>query len=174
MSSLSIAEARPRSAGSIDDLGAILTRQRVAFLAAEPPTLEERRKDLARLARAIKENSERIAEAISTDFGNRSRHESLIAEVFPVLASIRHASKHLAQWMKPKKVSVGLEFMPARARILYQPVGVVGIISPWNYPFQLSLMPLVAALAAGNRVMLKPSEITPRTSEFLAKFLAGL
>jgi coniferyl-aldehyde dehydrogenase len=174
MSSLSIAEARPRSAGSIEDLGAILARQRAAFLAAEPPTLEERRKDLARLARAIKENSDRIAEAISADFGNRSRHESLIAEIFPVLASIRHASKHLAQWMKPKKVSVGLEFMPARARILYQPVGVVGIISPWNYPFQLALMPLVAALAAGNRVMLKPSEITPRTSEFLAKFLADL
>ena len=169
-----IAEARPRPAGSIDDLDAILARQRAAFLAAEPPTLEDRRRDLARLARAIKENSGRIAEVISADFGNRSRHESLIAEVFPVLASIRHASSHLRRWMKPKRVSVSLEFMPARARILYQPLGVVGIISPWNYPFQLALMPLVAALAAGNRVMLKPSEITARTSKFLAEFLAGL
>ena len=169
-----IAEARPRPAGSIDDLDAILARQRAAFLAAEPPTLEDRRHDLARLARAIKENSGRIAEVISADFGNRSRHESLIAEVFPVLASIRHACSHLRRWMKPKRVSVSLEFMPARARILYQPLGVVGIISPWNYPFQLALMPLVAALAAGNRVMLKPSEITARTSEFLAEFLAGL
>jgi coniferyl-aldehyde dehydrogenase len=174
MSLRDIAEARPKSAGSIDDLGAILARQRAAFQAAEQPTLEQRRQDLARLAQAIKENSERIAEAISADFGNRSRHESLIAEVFPVLAGIRHASSHLQQWMKPKKVSVSLEFMPAHARILYQPLGVVGIISPWNYPFQLSLMPLVAALAAGNRVMLKPSEITTRTSEFLAGFLADL
>jgi coniferyl-aldehyde dehydrogenase len=76
--------------------------------------------------------------------------------------------------MAPKRVSVGLEFMPARARILYQPVGVVGIISPWNYPFQLAIMPLIAALAAGNRVMLKPSELTPRTAQFLAEFLGSL
>src|SRR5208282_6289999 len=91
-----------------------------------------------------------------------------------VQASIRHATRHLAHWMQPKRVSVGLELMPAGARILYQPVGVVGIISPWNYAFQLAIIPLVAALAAGNRVMLKPSELTPRTSDFLAEFLAGL
>ena len=76
--------------------------------------------------------------------------------------------------MKPKRVSVGLELTPGRARILYQPVGVAGIISPWNYPFQLAIVPLIAALAAGNRVMLKPSELTPRTSEFLADFLSRL
>ncbi len=76
--------------------------------------------------------------------------------------------------MRPKSVGVGLELLPGRARILYQPVGVVGIISPWNYPFQLAIMPLIAALAAGNRVMLKPSELTPRTSEFLAEFLGKL
>ena len=76
--------------------------------------------------------------------------------------------------MRPKRVSVGLELVPASARILYQPVGVVGIISPWNYPFNLAIVPLVAALAAGNRVMLKPSELTPRTADFLAELLAGL
>ena len=76
--------------------------------------------------------------------------------------------------MKPKSVAVGLELMPGRARILYQPLGVVGIISPWNYPFNLAIVPLIAALAAGNRVMLKPSELTPRTSEFLAGFLSKL
>ena len=90
------------------------------------------------------------------------------------LTSARETLKHLASWMKPKSVGVGLELLPGGARILYQPVGVVGIISPWNYPFQLALMPLIAALAAGNRVMLKPSELTPRTSDFLADFLGRL
>ena len=98
----------------------------------------------------------------------------MLADVWPVLASARHALLHLRTWMKPKNVAVGLELLPGRARILYQPLGVVGIISPWNYPFQLAVIPLIAALAAGNRVMLKPSELTPRTSEFLAGFLGRL
>src|SRR5208282_3783898 len=153
---------------------AILDAQRAAFLRAGAPSLAERRGDLAKLADAVGRNVDRLADAISADFGNRSRYETELAEVFPVQASIRHATKHLARWMRPKRVSVGLELMPAGARILYQPVGVVGIISPWNYAFQLAIIPLVAALAAGNRVMLKPSELTPRTSHFLAEFLAGL
>jgi len=111
---------------------------------------------------------------ISSDFGGPPRHESLLAEVVAVCASIRHASPHSPNWMRPKRVPVSFELKPGRARILYQPVGVVGIISPWNYPFQLAIMPLIAALAAGNRVMLKPSELTPHTAEFIADFLAGL
>ena len=75
--------------------------------------------------------------------------------------------------MQPKRVSVGLELMPACARIIYQPVGVVGIISPWNYPFNLAIVPLIAALAAGSGAMLKPSELTPRTSDFIANLLAA-
>src|SRR6202050_3274938 len=92
----------------------------------------------------------------------------------PAQSALRHALRHLRGWMRPKRVSVGLELMPAGARILYQPVGVVGIISPWNYPFNLAIVPLIAALAAGNRVMLKPSELTPRTSDFLAELLAAI
>jgi coniferyl-aldehyde dehydrogenase len=172
MSVVSITEAR-LAVGS-EAMQDILARQREAFLKAGPPTLQERRADLRKLRRAIKKNAERIALEISGDFGNRSRYETLLADVWPTLGAIRHAIRHLPEWMKPKRVSVGLEFMPARARILYQPVGVVGIISPWNYPFQLAIMPLIAALAAGNRVMLKPSELTPRTAQFLAEFLASL
>jgi coniferyl-aldehyde dehydrogenase len=157
-----------------DGLQAILAQQRAAFERAGAPALEERRADLVRLRDAIKHNHGRLADAISADFGNRSPHETEIAEIFPVLAAIRHTLRHLAGWMRSKRVSVSLELMPASARILYQPVGVVGIISPWNYPFQLAIMPLLAALAAGNRAMLKPSELTPRTSDFLAEFLAGL
>ena len=126
------------------------------------------------LSDAISRNVGRLAEAISADFGNRSRHETELGEIVPVQSAIRHTLRHLARWMQPKRVSVGLELMPATARILYQPVGVVGIISPWNYPFNLAIVPLVAALAAGNRAMLKPSEITPRTSDFLSELLAGL
>ncbi|HEX7968942.1 MAG TPA: coniferyl aldehyde dehydrogenase [Stellaceae bacterium] len=174
MSVVSMAVLPPGSSSATDELRAILDRQRAAFLKDGSPSLAERRADLAKHRAAVKGNAERIAQVISSDFGNRSRHETVLAEVFTTLSSLRHASRKLATWMKPKRVSVGLELMPGRARILYQPVGVVGIISPWNYPFQLAMMPLLAALAAGNRVMLKPSELTPRTSEFMAGFLAGL
>ncbi len=152
----------------------ILETQRGALQRAGAPSLAERRADLAKLAVAIRHESERIADAISADFGHRSRHETEVAEIFPVLSAIRHARRHLRRWMRPKRVSVGIELRPARAAILHQPVGVVGIISPWNYPFHLAIMPLVAALAAGNRVVLKPSELAPRTAEFLAEFLGGL
>jgi coniferyl-aldehyde dehydrogenase len=153
---------------------ATLDAQRAAFVQAGPPSLLERRADLSKLSKAIGGNVNRLAAAISADFGNRSRHETELGEVVPVQSAIRHTLRHLAGWMKPKRVSVGLELRPATARILYQPVGVVGIISPWNYPFNLAMAPLVAALAAGNRAMLKPSELTPRTADFMAELLAGL
>ena len=155
-------------------LRVILETQRAAFLRAGAPSLEERRADLARLGGAIRHESGRIADVISADFGHRSRHETELAEIFPVLSAIRHARSHLRRWMRPKRVPVGLELRPARAAILHQPVGVVGIIGPWNYPFHLAIMPLIAALAAGNRIMVKPSELAPRTAEFLAEFPAGL
>jgi coniferyl-aldehyde dehydrogenase len=158
----------------VDTLSAILERQREAFLRDGPPSLERRRADLAKLRRAIKNSAERIADVISADFGNRSRQESLLAEVFATRAAIRYSLRNLARWMRPKRVPVSLEFQCGRARILSQPIGVVGIISPWNYPFQLAIIPLATALAAGNRVMLKPSELAPRTAEFIADFLGRL
>jgi coniferyl-aldehyde dehydrogenase len=156
------------------DLRAILDAQRAAFQQQGAPPLAERLDDLARLKQAIKDKAETLADAVSADFGNRSRHETLLAEVIMVQSSLRHTRSHLGRWMKPRRVAVNPEFLPASARILHQPVGVVGIISPWNYPFQLAVTPLIAALAAGNRVMLKPSELTPRTAAFLADFLAAL
>jgi coniferyl-aldehyde dehydrogenase len=173
MSAAGAAEASspPTASGT---MRATLDAQRTAFLRAGPPSPEERRADLIKLRDAVRQKTGQLAEAISADFGNRSRHETELAEVFPLLAAIRHTLSHLRRWMKPKRVPVGLELMPASARILYQPVGVVGIISPWNYPFQLAVVPLIAALAAGNRVMLKPSELTPRTADFLAGLLGGL
>jgi coniferyl-aldehyde dehydrogenase len=174
MSIVGTAGVRPAGSSASDEMRATLERQRAAFLKAGPPPLAERLADLARLKTAIRDRADAIAAAISADFGHRSHHETLLAEIFTALAGIRHATRHLGRWMRPRRVAVGAELMPGRARILYQPLGVVGIISPWNYPFQLAIMPLIAALAAGNRVMLKPSELTPRTAEFLAEFLAGL
>ncbi|MDR3423361.1 MAG: coniferyl aldehyde dehydrogenase [Xanthobacteraceae bacterium] len=159
---------------AVPEMRAVFDAQRAAFLRAGAPSLQERRTDLTKLGEAIKQSAGRLAEAISADFGNRSRHETALGEIMPVQSAIRHTLRHLPGWMRPKRVSVGLELMPAGARILYQPVGVVGIISPWNYPLNLSIVPLIAALAAGNRVMLKPSELTPRTSDFLAELLGGL
>jgi len=169
MTTLEAPDVRPQTR-----LAEVLTLQRAAFLRDGPPGLDERREDLRRLIAAIGEKADAIASAISADFGSRSSHETIVADVWPVVAGARNTVKQLRGWMKPRSVGVGIELLPGRGRILYQPLGVVGIISPWNYPFQLAVAPLVAALAAGNRVMLKPSELTPRTSEFLAEFLAKL
>jgi coniferyl-aldehyde dehydrogenase len=95
-----------------------------------------------------------------------------LAEIFTTLSSVRHAKGRLGKWMRPRRRAMDLAFKPARARLLPQPLGVVGIISPWNYPLLLALSPLVGALAAGNRIMLKPSEFTPRTAALLAEMLA--
>ncbi len=128
--------------------------------------------DLKRLRAAVKSRAEDIVAATSADFGRRSRHETLLSDVMTVLHDIDYTLKNLKRWMKPRRVSTSWQFLPGRSEIRFQPVGVVGIISPWNYPVNLALMPLVAAIAAGNRAMLKPSELTPRTSELLKAMLA--
>jgi coniferyl-aldehyde dehydrogenase len=136
------------------------------------PTLDERLDRLARLRAAISENEARFQTAISADFGHRSRTETAIAETLLVLGEIKHATRHLKKWMAPQRVATALQFMPGKNRLIPQPVGVVGIIAPWNYPLQLTLAPAVAALAAGNRVMIKPSELVPRFSALLKEVIA--
>jgi coniferyl-aldehyde dehydrogenase len=141
---------------------------------SEPaPTLEQRLDRLARLRAVVADNEARFEQAISADFGHRSATETLIAEAMLVRGEIRHAAKHLKKWMAPRRVSTALQFMPARNRLMPQPLGVVGIIAPWNYPLQLTLAPAVGALAAGNRVMIKPSELVPRFSALLQELIAA-
>jgi coniferyl-aldehyde dehydrogenase len=137
------------------------------------PTLAQRLDRLARLRAAVSENETRFEQAISADFGHRSRTETAVAETMLVLGEIKHAAKHLKKWMAPQRVSTALQFMPAKNRLIPQPLGVVGIIAPWNYPLQLTLAPAVAALAAGNRVMIKPSELVPRFSALLREVIAA-
>lgn len=155
------------------DIEDVFRRTMALSRTAPPATLAERRDRLARLRAVVSDNEAEFTEAISSDFGNRSSTETLIAETLFVLAEIRHATKNLGRWMAPKHVVTELQYFPARNRLLPQPLGVVGIISPWNYPLQLTLAPAVAAIAAGNRVMLKPSELVPRFSALLQKLIAA-
>lgn len=152
-------------------LRATLERQRAAFLSDGPPSAAQRKELLGRLRQMLMNHQEEIATAVDNDFGHRSRHETLLAETFVTVASIKHMMRHVAAWMRPERRSVALQFQPGRAQVVYQPLGVVGVISPWNYPVNLALAPMAAALAAGNRVMLKPSEYTPATSALLARLL---
>jgi len=140
---------------------------------APTPTLAERLDRLARLRAAIQDNEARFEQAISADFGHRSPIETAIAETLLVLGEIKHAAKHLKKWMAPQRIPTALQFAPAKNRLMPQPLGVVGIIAPWNYPLQLTLAPAVGALAAGNRVMIKPSELAPRFSALLAEIIAA-
>jgi len=147
--------------------------QRTAFR-RKIPGYRERHDALRALEQALLNSKDRFISAISDDFGGRAAEETLALELFPTLAEIRHAIAHLKRWMAPRRVSVSWQFWPARAKVLYQPLGVVGVLSAWNYPLFLSLVPLANALAAGNHVMLKPSEYAPRTAELMASIAAEL
>ena len=139
---------------------------------SEPaPVIDVRRRLLRAVRSCVAEGQSEFAAAISQDFGQRSRRETLMCEVVPSLQSTDDALRHLAAWMRPKRKWTAPHFWPAGNRVLFQPKGVVLIIAPWNYPLQLTIAPLVAALAAGNRVVVKPSELTPRFADVLKRRL---
>ena len=149
-------------------LAAALALQRAACRAHPLPTLAERKRDLHTLQRFLREHTDALCAAISADYGNRSHHETLLAEIFPAIDGIDHVVKHLKKWMKPQRRSVDWRTFPgARNRVLPQPLGVVGVIVPWNFPVNLSLVPLTYIFAAGNRAMVKMSE----NSRHLARLL---
>lgn len=131
-----------------------------------------RRERVLRMGKMLDEHAGTLAAAIEADFGVRSKRLTEVADLFVLHTLIAHTLKNLARWSRPKKVRTPLYLLPASARIERQPLGVVGVIAPWNYPVQLALAPAITALAAGNRVMIKPSELTPHTSAQLARLLA--
>ena len=155
------------------DLDRLFALQRAAFARERYPDLRTRHDRLARLKALVTENEARFAAAVDRDFGDRSEHETRLAELYVVAAEIADAQAHLRRWMRHQRVSTPLHLLPGRARIERQPIGVAGIISPWNYPVQLALAPALGALAAGNRVLLKPSELTPATSDLLRELVAA-
>jgi coniferyl-aldehyde dehydrogenase len=140
-------------------LSSALKRQRDAYLANPVPSYRDRVADLRTLQRFVREHRDALVEAISADYGHRSRHETLMSEVVPAVDSIDHVISHLRRWMKPQRRQVDWRSFPgARNRIIPQPLGVVGVIVPWNFPLNLSLVPLTYIFAAGNRAMVKMSE----------------
>ncbi|MBD7976978.1 coniferyl aldehyde dehydrogenase [Serpens gallinarum] len=158
----------------IQQLEQVLARQRAAFRANPLPSAEQRRAWLKALRKLLVQEQDSIIRAISRDFSNRSADETRMAEIMPSILGIHYASKYLKKWMRTSRRAVGLPFQPASTRVIYQPLGVVGVIVPWNYPLFLAIGPLVGALAAGNRVMIKMSESTPEFSELLKTLLARI
>jgi aldehyde dehydrogenase (NAD+) len=135
--------------------------------------VKERVSKLKKLRKALLERKEEIIEAIQKDF-NKPGVETILTEIFVVCAEIKHTIKHLRSWMKPKKVGRPIFLPTLKGSVNFKPKGVVLIISPWNFPLNLALGPLVSAIAAGNCVMLKPSELSPHTSQFIDELLSEL
>jgi coniferyl-aldehyde dehydrogenase len=165
-------ERRVAGGSELANLQTLFDRAKAAFSDEPYPSYEQRMQRLQKLLELVKTHQARFAQAIASDFSARSVHETQLAEIFTVVAGIKYMRKHLKSWMKPRSRRVTLALQPAKARVIMQPLGVVGVIAPWNYPISLSLGPLSIALAAGNRVLLKPSELTPKTSEVLQEVLA--
>lgn len=160
-------QATPESALSIQ---AVLQQQRTYFESGETQSYEFRLTQLKALKQAIQDHQPAILAALKADL-NKPELEAYLTEI-GVMKEINEAIKHLRAWMKPKSVSVPFEQLPAQARICPEPLGVVLIIGPWNYPFQLMIAPLVGAIAAGNCALLKPSEIAPQTSRVIAELIS--
>ena len=153
-------------------LNDMLEQQKQAYLRYPLPTAKERIDRLARLKRILVKYQDQFADAINQDYGNRSVGETKIGELLTCLEHIKYYSKHLTDWMKPSKRHVGIIHQPAKAWVQYQPLGVVGIITPWNYPLLLSIGPLICALAAGNHAMIKISSSSAAFGAVLEKALA--
>ena len=154
----------------VSSLQPTLDRLRASWQ-ANKPDYRQRHDDLSRLRANLKRRLDEMAKIIASDFGHRSLDESRVADGMTALTDIDHLLGHLRSWMRPRRASPGWRFWPGSAQVRAMPLGVVGVIAPWNYPVNLALIPLATAIAAGNHVFLKPSEHTPRTSAFLRDLL---
>ena len=159
---------------AIDRMHRLFEQQRAAYRAAPMPNADTRLQQLKALKGALLKHQDALIDAINTDFGRRSANETKLAELLPSIEGINYTCKHLRSWMKPSKRKVGMAFQPGKAKVIYQPLGVIGIIVPWNYPLFLAIGPLVSAIAAGNRALIKMSESTPATADLLGKVLADV
>lgn len=149
-----------------------MKNQLIKMQSLPPLSFNSRVKHLKQLAAVIRQQQTQIITAINQDFSHRCEEETLLAEVMVCLDEIKHTLKHIKQWVRPKTWHSDWKFYPSKCQVAPQAKGVVGIMAPWNYPFNLVIEPLVAAIAAGNRVMVKPSEITPATAALVEQLLA--
>nr|WP_220732214.1 coniferyl aldehyde dehydrogenase [Shewanella morhuae] len=153
-------------------LSELFQRQRSSYLAAPNPDHDMRRERLNQLKAAVLRFKTPLVEALSQDYGHRSIDDSLISDIMPVINNINYSLKNLKKWLKPSPRHAGILLAPAKVTVHYQPLGVIGIIVPWNFPVMLSIGPLVTAIAAGNHAMLKLSEFTPATNQVIKQLLA--
>ncbi len=151
----------------------IFEKQKKNSLSQREEKIQKRLIRLKKLQHWIEKNRESIKHAVHQDFG-KPKTEVDVSEVYPVISELKHASSNLKTWAKAKKVDAPLAYIGSSSKITYEPKGVCLIISPWNYPFNLAISPLVSALAAGNTAILKPSEMTPHTSELIEKMIGEL
>lgn len=145
-----------------------------AFFANPTSTLANRRTKLRKLHQALDQHCKALYEAEHQDFGNKKSHEIALTEIAPIMEHIRYVRAQLASWIKPERRSLAYYFQPGRVEVRYEPLGCVGIIAPWNYPINLSLVPLIDAIAAGNRVMIKLSEYAPATATAIEALIADV
>ncbi|EKO3366912.1 coniferyl aldehyde dehydrogenase [Vibrio fluvialis] len=155
-------------------LSAQFGRLAIQFANDPYPSQEKRQQRLVALKQALLTEQSALVEALSRNFGYRSRFDSLLCDIVPAVSHLDYTLKSLKRWMKPQRRKAGLILAPSRVCVRYQPLGVVGIIVPWNFPVVLSLAPLVTAVAAGNQVMIKLSEHTPQANQVLRRIVASL
>jgi coniferyl-aldehyde dehydrogenase len=153
------------------DLTDILKTLKTAFKKTPFPDIKQRQQDLKKLKALLLDNQDALIDAMHKDFGNRSSDDSKIGDILTTVQGLNYTLNHLKKWMKPSKRHLSMLMQPATARVEFQPLGVVGIIVPWNYPIFLGLGPLTTALAAGNKAMIKMSEYTPNTGRLLKQLV---
>jgi coniferyl-aldehyde dehydrogenase len=159
---------------AIARMQAVFKAQRDEYQIKPEWDLVERKHRLKLLKKAFLANKEALVAALSADYGHRSRYDSLYADILPTVAQFNYTLARMAKWMKPSRRSAGLLLAPAKVTVHYQALGVVGIVVPWNFPINLAVVPLITNIAAGNRVMLKMSEFTPRTNAVLKQIITSV
>jgi coniferyl-aldehyde dehydrogenase len=152
-----------------EEIAMRLAAMRAAFLSEGPPSAEVRINRLDRVVGLLRDHQQSFVQALAEDFGTRSAAQTRLTDIAASIAAMQYAQDHVGEWMQPQRAET--PFPGVQASISYQPLGVVGIVSPWNFPVVLALGPLAGVLAAGNRAMLKPSELTPATAELLARLI---
>ena len=162
----------PSERQELERLNFIFKKQKSFFKANPYRSAEQRLQDLKRLKTVLLKYQEKLIKAVDQDFNGRSADETRIAELMTSVQSINYTLKHLRRWMRPSKRHVSLLFTPSHNQVMYQPLGTIGIMVPWNYPIQLAIVPLMTALAAGSTAMIKMSEFTPATNAMLKRVLA--
>lgn len=157
-----------------DRMHSVLAAQRASFTTAMPESLNVRRDRMDRAIAMLIDHAEEFSSAVSQDFGHRSREQTLMTDIMPSVSSLKHAKKHMAEWSRGerRKPKFPLGLLGAKAEVVFQPKGVVGVVAPWNFPVSMVFVPLAGILAAGNRAMIKPSEYTEAVSDLMARLVA--